>query len=161
MQSTAVKIADEPVEAPLKLQAALEPSINFRLRMAQILAYKSFEAVTPDHSGAARYLGLLSIVCENPGMPQHRLAEAVGLQRSSLVPILDRMEKNGVLERRAVDGDRRANAVWATPHGEAIVADLSDKANLVEEQTLAGFSDEEIVLLREMLDRVITNLRAL
>ncbi|MCB1410879.1 MAG: MarR family transcriptional regulator [Rhodobacter sp.] len=164
MQGAAARLsedADAGTDLPLSLQPALADSVNFRLRMAQILAYKSFEATTPDHGGAARYLGLLSIICQNPGQPQHRLAEAVGLQRSSLVPILDRMEKNGILERRAVDGDRRANAVWVTPLGEEIVADLSARANEVEAQTLAGFTDAEVAQLRDMLDRVISNFRCL
>jgi len=158
---TAAALQDEPADLPLVLQPALEASINFRLRMAQILAYKSFEAKTPDHGGAARYLGLLSIICQNPGQPQHRLAEAVGLQRSSLVPILDRLEAAGIVERRAVDGDRRANAVWATPHGEGIVADLTAQANAVEALTLEGFTPAEAAQLRDLLDRVIANIRSL
>ncbi|MFN4099243.1 MAG: MarR family winged helix-turn-helix transcriptional regulator [Pararhodobacter sp.] len=158
---SAAALQDEPADLPLALQPALESSINFRLRMAQILAYRAFEAKTPDHGGAARYLGLLSIICQNPGQPQHRLAEAVGLQRSSLVPILDRLEGAGIVQRRAVDGDRRANAVWVTPHGEAVVADLTAQANAVEAQTLEGLTEAEAAQLRELLDRVITNIRRL
>ena len=160
MQSAAARLSeDTEADLMLALQPALADSVNFRLRMAQILAYKAFEATTPDHGGAARYLGLLSIICQNPGQSQIKLAEAVGLQRSSLVPILDKMEKSGIVERRAVDGDRRSNAVWATAQGEAIVADLSAQANVVEDATLEGFSPEEVVLLRDMLDRVISNFR--
>lgn len=157
---TAIALNDEN-DAPLSLQDGLAPSINFRVRMAQILAYKSFEARVPDHNGAARYLGLLSIICANPGQPQHRLAEAVGLQRSSLVPILDKMEEAGILERRAVAGDRRANAVWPTLHGQAVVADLTAQAQAIEARTLDGFTAAEVETLRGLMDRVIENLRRL
>lgn len=159
MQSAAQLLADIDAEAPLELQPSLERSVNFRLRMAQILAYKSFEAKVPDHGGAARYLGLLSIICQNPGQSQIKLAEAVGLQRSSLVPILDKMEANGILERRAVDGDRRSNAVWPTDHGQAVVADLTAQALELETRTLDGLSAEETDQLLGLMDRVITNLR--
>ncbi|MGP9788824.1 MarR family winged helix-turn-helix transcriptional regulator [Roseinatronobacter sp. NSM] len=152
---------DDASDDALDLQPELASSINFRLRMAQILAYKSFEACTPDHGGAARYLGLLSIICANPGQPQHRVAEAVGLQRSSLVPILDRLEANGIVERRPVEGDRRSNAVWATKHGEDVTAELTRKAQAVEDQTLAGFSEDEVTALLSALDRVIANLKRL
>lgn len=154
----ALALSDD-LEAPLSLQPALAPSINFRLRMAQILAYKSFEARVPDHGGAARYLGLLSIICANPGQPQHRLAEAVGLQRSSLVPILDKMEETGLVERRAVKGDRRANAVWPTAHGLAVVDDLTQQAQAIETRTLQGLSASEVEVLRMLMDKVIDNLR--
>lgn len=153
--------ADTGGDQPLALQPELAQSVNFRLRMAQILAYRSFEARKGDHDGAARYLGLLSIICQNPGQPQHRLAEAVGLQRSSLVPILDRMAANGIVERRAVDGDRRTNAVWATPHGEAVVAELAAQALDLERQTLDGLSEAEVTQLLDLLDRIIGNLRRL
>lgn len=158
---TASALQEDPADLPLALQPTLKASINFRLRMAQLLAYKAFEAKTPDHGGAARYLGLLSIICQNPGQPQHRLAEAVELQRSSLVSILDRLEAAGIVERRAVDRDRRANAVWVTPHGEAVVADLTTQANAVEAQTLEGLTEAEAAQLRDLLDWVISNLRRL
>ena len=45
--------------------------------------------------------------------------------------------------------------------GEEIVADLSARANEVEAQTLAGFTDAEVAQLRDMLDRVISNFRCL
>ena len=159
MQNAASKRVEIDADAPLELQPALERSINFRLRMAQILAYKGFEATVPDHGGAARYLGLLSIICQNPGQSQIKLAEAVGLQRSSLVPILDRMEASGILERRAVDGDRRSNAVWPTEQGRAVVADLTTQALDLEARTLAGLSAAETDQLLGLLDRVIANLR--
>jgi DNA-binding MarR family transcriptional regulator len=156
-----MEMSDLGDATPLPLQPELVPSINFRLRMAQILAYKAFEARVPDHDGAARYLGLLSIICANPGQPQHRLAEAVGLQRSSLVPILDKMAESGIVERRPVAGDRRSNAVWATPLGHSVVADLTAQAQAVEQRTLDGLNAQEIATLRQLMDRVIDNLRRL
>ena len=161
MQSAAAKQIETDVDAPLELQPALDRSVNFRVRMAQILAYKTFEAKVPDHGGAARYLGLLSIICQNPGQSQIKLAEAVGLQRSSLVPILDRMETNGILERRAVDGDRRSNAVWPTEKGLAVVADLTAQALEIEGRMLEGLSTAETGLLLGLLDKIIENLRRL
>ena len=153
--------ADRGPQDFLPVSEALERAVNYRLRMAQILAWRSFEQRTPDHDGAARYLGLLSIIARNPDQPQHRLAESVGLQRSSLVPILDRMEAQGLVERRDAKGDRRAKAVRLTPAGRRAVDDLTAKAIAIEERTLEGFAPAEVEALTDMLDRLIANLRRL
>ena len=143
----------------LPLMPALERSVNYRLRMAQILAWRSFEQRMPEHGGAARYLGLLSIIARNPDQPQHRLAESIGLSRSSLVPILDRMETQGLVERHDAPDDRRAKAVRLTDAGAAVVEDLTDRALDLETQTLDGLAPDEVDTLVDLLDRLIGNLR--
>jgi len=83
------------------------------------------------------------------------------LQRSSLVPILDKMADAGIIERRPVTGDRRSNAVWATPAGHAVVTELTAKARETELRALEGLEPGEIETLRRLRDRVIDNLRRL
>lgn len=151
--------ADGDDAVPLQLGAEFADSVNYRIRMAQILAFRLFEKRMPGYGGAARYLGLLSIIRTNPGQPQHRLAEAVGLQRSSLVPILDRMEDNGIIERRDAEGDRRSKAVWLTAKGDEVVAELSAPALEMETKTLAGLNRDQVDCLIQGLDRVIENLK--
>jgi len=145
----------------LPLGADLENSLNFRIRMAQILSFRHFEKQHPGYGGASRFLGLLSIIRANPGSPQNRLAEAVGLQRSSLVPILDRMEDEGIVERRSVEGDRRSKAVFLTEKGEDVVSELSESALEVEKYISAGLTEEQRSALIQALDQVIYNLRRL
>jgi DNA-binding MarR family transcriptional regulator len=152
---------DASLDALLPLAENLERSLNFRIRMAQILSFRHFEKQHPGYGGAARFLGLLSIIQANPGEPQNRLAEAVGLQRSSVVPILDRMEGEGIVERRDVEGDRRAKAVFLTDKGEDVVSELSASALEMERYMSAGLSEEQVSVMIEGLDQIIDNLRRL
>lgn len=150
---------DDEHKALLQLGPEFSDAVNYRIRMAQILAFRAFEKRIPGYGGAARYLGLLSIIRANPGEPQNRLADAVGLQRSSVVPILDKMEANGIVERRDIEGDRRGNAVFLTTEGEKVVAELTEPALELERKSLAGLSPQEVNALMDGLDRVIRNLR--
>lgn len=145
----------------LQLSSDLAESVSYRIRMAQILAYRHFEKARPGYGGAARFLGLLSIIAENPGEPQARLADAVGLQRSSIVPIIDRMEAEGIVERREAESDRRAKAVYLTPKGKEVVVELSAPALEIEQAMLEGLNDEQRAALKDALDRVVENLRRL
>ncbi|MBR9762280.1 MAG: MarR family transcriptional regulator [Rhodobacteraceae bacterium] len=158
------RAAGPTAESPdglLPLGEDLQHSLNFQIRMAQILSYRQFEKKQPGYGGAARFLGLLSIIKNNPGAPQHRLAEAVGLQRSSVVPILDRMENEGIVERRDVEGDRRAKAVFLTEKGDQVVAELNDSALQIERYMTAGLSPEQIRVMIEGLAQIVENLRKL
>ena len=145
----------------LSLGPDLERSLNFRIRMAQILSFRHFEKQHPGYGGAARFLGLLSIIRQNPGETQAKLADAVGLQRSSVVPILDRMEAEGIVERRDAAEDRRAKAVFLTAKGDKVVAELSASALQMEDRMTAGLTGGQKAEIARGLDQIIENLRRL
>src|SRR3546814_3802012 len=64
-----------------------------------------------------RRVGLEAHVVEGA---QHGLALEVGVNPAALVRTLDRGEAAGLLERNAVSGDRRSNAVSLLPKGEKL-----------------------------------------
>ena len=47
-------------------------------------------------------------------MTQTELADALEIEGPTLVPLLDGLEKQGLIERRPVDGDRRAKQIALT-----------------------------------------------
>jgi MarR family transcriptional regulator, lower aerobic nicotinate degradation pathway regulator len=137
----------------------LEDLIGYRIRLVQIAAYKDFETVTKGAGQAPRYFGLLSLIEANPGLPQGKLAEAIHLVRSSLVPIIDNLEIEGLVERRAAKGDRRLKALWLTSKGKKILARLRPHVAAHEERLTAGMSKEDKATLLRLLRRVDVNLR--
>ena len=135
-----------------------EGTVGYKLRLAQILAFRAFEQRLAAEGRAPRYLGLLSVIRAHPGQPQSRLAEAVALQRSSLVPILDQLAADGLIERRPSTADRRANGVWLTPEGERRVRELMAEARRHDAQLTEGLTEAEAGTLLALLDRVVGNL---
>jgi DNA-binding MarR family transcriptional regulator len=140
-------------------QGFLSDLVSYYIRLVQIAAYKNFEGVSQEYGVAPRYFGLLSLIETNPGMPQSRLAEAIHLIRSSLVPILDKLEADGLVERRSSDIDRRHKSVWLTARGKKIVGRLKDLVRTHEQRLLVGFSKQEKQQLLEFLKRIDLNLR--
>ena len=143
---------------PALTPGPLSGTIGFRLRLAQIAAYRQFEGNLTRYGVAPRYLGLLSIIEAHPGQPQSRLAEAIALKRSSLVPIIDRLEADGLVKRRPSATDRRYKSVWLTPKGSRIVKELMVRANTQEEHLTRDMTSSERELLTSLLGRLITNL---
>lgn len=133
-------------------------TIGYKLRMAQILAFRAFEERLVKYGKAPRYLGLLSVIREHPGQPQSRLAEAVALRRSSLVKILDELEKDNLLVRKPAPNDRRSNRVWLTDKGEQVTKALFEEAQQEETRLMQGMTDEQIECLSAGLSKLISNL---
>ena len=133
-------------------------TVGFRLRVAQIAAYRNFEGRLGRYGIAPRYLGLLGIIETHPGQPQSRLAEAIALKRSSLVPIIDRLEADRLVERRSAPTDRRYKSVWLTAKGKRVVSELKARALAEEEKLTAGMRPTDRQTLLDLLSRLIDNL---
>lgn len=133
-------------------------TVGFRLRVAQIAAYRNFEGRFSRYGIAPRYLGLLGIIETHPGQPQSRLAEAIALKRSSLVPIIDRLEADRLVERRSAPADRRYKSVWLTAKGKRVVSELKARALAEEEKLTAGMTPTDRQALLDLLSRLIGNL---
>lgn len=137
---------------------AVEGSIGYKLRLAQILAFRAFEQELSGYGRAPRYLGLLSVIRSHPGQPQSRLAEAIALKRSSLVPILDLLTKEGLVERKPSEQDRRTNCIWLTQKGEQTVEKLIQEAKNYDTKMTRGMSGEEVKTTLSLLQKLIDNL---
>ena len=135
----------------------LADTIGYRLRLAQIAAYRAFEGTLGRYGAAPRYLGLLCLIAHQPGQPQSRLAEAIALKRSSLVAIIDRLEEAGLVERRPSPADRRYKSVWLTAKGARVVRELTERARVQEERLGAGMSAADRANLVRLLELVTRN----
>ncbi|MBM1170219.1 MarR family transcriptional regulator [Microvirga arabica] len=60
---------------------------------------------------------LLSTLTEREGSSQQELAERLYVTKGNVSGLLDRMVEAGLVERRAIPGDRRSNALYLTAKG--------------------------------------------
>jgi DNA-binding MarR family transcriptional regulator len=137
----------------------LRQSVAYRIRLLQIAAYKRFEGQLEGFGSAPRYFGLLKIIEANPGIPQSRLAEAVFLDRSSLVPLLETLTREGWVERRAAPTDKRVRRIFLTEEGTERLALLEQEVVKNEESLTEGLTTQEKSELLRLLGRLDDNLR--
>ena len=98
--------------------------IGFHLRLAQIAVFRDFAATTGELDITPGLFAVLVLIESNPGLKQTELARAVGLDRSSIVAVIDNLERRRLVLRRAVATDRRSNALRLTPAGTALLRKL-------------------------------------
>lgn len=110
-------------------------------------------ALEPLHINPGHF-GLLRILAATEGISQQALAEELRIPASRMVGVIDELEGLGLVERRRNPTDRRANALFLTPAGTALLARATGLATGWEERLCAGLSDDERQDLLALLRRV-------
>lgn len=109
------------------------------------------------HRGQGRVLALLA---EQDGQSPRDLAALLRVQPPSLSELLDKLSRDGSIERRRHEEDQRMSAVFLTEKGRAMVDEVRQARKDAAEATLAGLSDEEQAALSALLDKLIASLEA-
>jgi len=136
--------------APLK-PGVLPRLLGYRLRRAQQAVFRDFaSSVAQVSPGRA---GMLLLIEANPGVTQGSLAHAVGLERSTMVGVIDSLENAGLIERRRGE-DRRTNGLWLTRTGRGFVARLRRRIELHERRVAAHLSAAERDALLALLEKL-------
>ena len=125
--------------------------LGYRLRLAQQAVFRDFARAIPEASPGRA--GILLLIEANPGVTQSRLAQAVGLDRSTLVGVLHALEARSLVERRRGE-DRRTNGLWLTRTGQALVASLKRRIRTHERRVAARLSAAERVQLLALLEKL-------
>jgi DNA-binding MarR family transcriptional regulator len=125
--------------------------LGYRLRLAQQAVFRDFgESVSDLPPGR---VGILLLIDANPGVTQSRLAQAVGLDRSTLVGVLDALEGGGLLQRRRGE-DRRTNGLHLTRAGRVLVAGLKRRIRLHERRVASRLTANERTQLLALLEKL-------
>jgi DNA-binding MarR family transcriptional regulator len=153
---------DKPA-APALDRGLLPSLLGYVLRRTQSAVFGDFaatfakagEALTPGE------FGLLVLVERNAGLSQMALARALGIDRSTLVPILDRLQGRGFLMRHRSPTDGRTHALALTPAGEKALTRFARLVKSHEKRIASALSSAEIRILIELLERVRHGARSL
>jgi DNA-binding MarR family transcriptional regulator len=103
---------------------------------------------------------VLTRLHRHPGVSQSELADLMEVERASAGRMIDRLEANGWVERRAQNGDRRVKRVYLTPEAERVHRRIWRVAEATVDDALADLSAREGAQLRALLGRVKKNLLA-
>ena len=106
-------------------------------------------------SGQWKVIGALAI---QNGLTQSKIAEMVFVEAPTLVPILDKMEKNGWIERRADPGDRRNNVVFLTKKSEGtLVESVIDAVLNIRKIITKDIISSDLEVTKKTLKQIMEN----
>lgn len=142
--------------SPLDL-GGLPDLVGYQLRMAQVMVFRDFDRELLDLGITPAIFGVLEILRRNKGLTQTRLALAIGLDRSSLVPLLDKLQKRNMVEREASIKDRRSNHLHLTATGEEMLVEAERRVMLHEKRILTRLTKSETRQLIQLLMKLAKN----
>ena len=100
--------------------------------------------------------GLLNVLGARKGAIQQELGAAMGIDPSTMVALIDELEREGLAKRRPHPSDRRAREVTITAKGRRLLTRSKRMAGEVEDEVLRGLTAGErrelLSLLRRALD---------
>lgn len=101
---------------------------------------------------------LLRYLMLHPDASQRELADGLFVSPASVALSTKRLEKAGFLEKRINPENQRCKHLHVTRHGRTAEAAFREIFDRVDAQTFKGFSDEELNMLSDMLERMARNL---
>jgi DNA-binding MarR family transcriptional regulator len=84
--------------------------------------------------------------------------EYMGISHPAVVGILKRLEAKGILYSEFDHSDKRIKRVILTERGKDLCKEIGYFKRKVEERLMKGFDNSEIILLRQMLDKLKSNM---
>jgi DNA-binding MarR family transcriptional regulator len=131
--------------------------VGYRVRKAYSYLFQTFTLMLRDVGLAPGQYSVLLLIALNPGLSQMALAEATGLDGSTIVPITNRFVKLGWIRRVRRKDDRRFYELRIAQAGQAVLDEARPIIEAHERNLVAGLSEAECRTLIELLSRITEN----
>jgi DNA-binding MarR family transcriptional regulator len=133
---------------------ALAGRLGYLLKHAQQrLAGLTATALAP-FGISGRQLAVLIAIDDRVPLSQQEVARRLGVDRTTMVALVDELEGKRLVERRPDPEDRRRNVVALTGAGQTTLAGAAEASAKAERQFLAGLSAAEMIEFRQVLGAV-------
>ncbi len=102
----------------------LEDYVGFHLRMAQDASFRAFARHVGMRDLKPGRFAAMTVISSNPGITQAELGRAIARDKSSVTPLIQELERRGLVERQRSPTDRRSIALTLTASGEETLGRL-------------------------------------
>lgn len=129
--------------------------VGYQVRRTQAKIFAEFEATLRDFDFTPGSFGVLTLIRANPGITQVTLAAAFGVDKSTMSPVIFRLEKRKLIRREVLPSDRRCHALFFEDEAEPMFVRAREKIRAFEEGVAARLSKAE----QRELNRLLSKLR--
>lgn len=101
---------------------------------------------------------VVSSLVLQPGLTQKEIADKMGIEGATLVPVIDKMEKEGLLKRKQDSTDRRVNRIYLTSKADSLWESMTNCALKIRKSSTRNISDSDIHITLDTLHKISKNL---
>ncbi|MBM9507091.1 MarR family winged helix-turn-helix transcriptional regulator [Actinacidiphila acididurans] len=144
-------------QAPLTPRAdfPLAGRSGYLLHKAALLLLEDVEQALDGIGMRSRYFFVLASLAGGPDLSQQDLSRLLSLDPTTVVALVDEMERNQHVERRRNPADRRRYNLILTESGREALAEADRVVTEAESAFFGGLADDEREALRGMLGRLM------
>lgn len=102
---------------------------------------------------------IMYYIASNEGCQQKDIAQNCYIESATLSSVLLKMEKRGLIERKRLNSDKRAYAIYIKDKARPVFEAVQRVFDEVLKLSLEGFSDEEAAEFEKYLERMENNLK--
>ncbi|MCO5733194.1 MarR family winged helix-turn-helix transcriptional regulator [Rhizobium sp. SSA_523] len=138
-------------------QSWLKGLLGYHLRMAHLALYRDFAAHMAAFDLTQKQLAALELIATNPGASQVDIANALSMDRATMMGVVKRLMARGLVERRPSAVDRRRHEMRLSEAGSTMLAEVHGIIDQHEDAFSSVLSQGErrelIRLLRRLYER--------
>ena len=120
--------------------------------LAQCISEKGIEAFSGEQGK------ILFVLWQKDKITQKELASETGLAKNTITVMLEKMEKNNLINRITDENDKRKSLVILTDYAKSLKRPFDEISEEMLKRVYKGFSEEEIDKYEGYLHRIIRNL---
>lgn len=102
---------------------------------------------------------ILAVLWNKDGASQQMIADATYRDKPSITRLVDRLEKEDLVERRNDPNDRRLNLIFLTKKGKAIKKEVMGVVNDTLEKATENLTEEEIKIIKGGFEKIYQNVK--
>ena len=103
---------------------------------------------------------ILFQINNNEGITIGELTNEVGVAAATASVSVKRMEKAGFIIKKTDEGDGRITRLYPTEKAKQAPENIRKKMDMLDDVLKTGMTQEEVLLLSDLLDRAIANMKS-
>ena len=96
---------------------------------------------------------------DDDGLTQREIADKLGLEGPTLIPIIDKLEKDGFLLRKVDKNDRRNNRIFLTKKSKDLLDSMINCGENIKQILLRDISDADVSITKNTLKKMWQNIQ--
>jgi DNA-binding MarR family transcriptional regulator len=131
----------------------LDGLLGYRLRRAQGAMHRDYMASVAGLDLTQKQTATLWLINGNPGVSQVSVAAALGMDRATMMSVVDRLEDRTLVIRKRSTADRRRQELYLTPAGQSLLRKVKTRIAEHEQRFKSLFTPAELSALLAALQK--------
>ena len=155
-RKTAAKHPASTQEGACEIPGILLERMGFLLSRLFFNLREDLEKVLKPHGLTGKHWGILLVLQERGSLAQQEIGKCIHIDRSTMVQIIDDLERKGLVERKAHPTDRRAHSIYLTGKGRELLPRIHRLGLKTEKDFLSPLPASDQRELHRMLRRLVS-----